>query len=114
MSYAFNAFALDPIPYISMLANSSSRAFTFVCISVTYFWVLAISIRCAFPALAAKVFYKSYVANSNHMTVISVTFEYDCPSIYHTAACGSAFSRITADEAITTPVPDGWPVQKTR
>lgn len=94
-----------------MLTNASSRAFTFVCVSVACFWVLAVSIGCALPALAAEVFNKSDVANSNNITVVVVTFEYKCPSIHYTAPCGCTLPRVATCQPITTPVSDGWPVQ---
>lgn len=93
----FNTFTLNPIPYILVWTAACGRTFTFVSISVAFLWVLTISIRCTFPALAAKVFYKSYVANSNNIAAISGASENDCPSVHNTSSCGCTSSRMTTD-----------------
>ena len=93
----FNTFTLNPIPHILVWTAACSRTFTFVSISVAFFWVLTVSIRCALPALAAKVLYKSYVLNSNNAAVVSVASKHNCPSVHNTSTCGCTSSRMTAD-----------------
>ena len=93
----FNTFTLNPIPHILVWTAACSRTFTFVSISVAFFWVLTVSIRCALPALAAKVLYKSYVANSNNVAVVSGASKHKCPSVHNTSTCSCTSSRMTAD-----------------